>query len=117
MHIRALGGGALLDVRSKVAYCAQTPWIRHATLEDNIRFGAPRDDERYRLCLKACCLEADLAALVSGDQTEIGEKGINLSGGQKARVALARAVYMNPDVLLLDDPLSAVDAHVAESMR
>ena len=99
MHIRALGGGAVLDVRSKVAYCAQTPWIRHATLEDNIRFGAPRDDERYRLCLKACCLEADLAALVSGDQTEIGEKGINLSGGQKARVRTSRFRCGSPSTL------------------
>lgn len=71
---------------------------------------------RYAKVLQACCLDADVTQLPAGDMTEIGEKGINLSGGQKARVALARAVYSNASVLLLDDPLSAVDAHVGQAL-
>lgn len=99
-----------------VAYTSQMPWIINATLRENILFGKPMDDERYATVIKKCCLEADLEVLQAGDATEIGEKGINLSGGQKARVALARAAYANADVYLLDDPLSAVDAHVGKSL-
>ncbi|MES1916352.1 MAG: hypothetical protein MHM6MM_008178 [Cercozoa sp. M6MM] len=95
-----------------VAYAAQTPWIQNATVKDNIIFGQPFDAARYARTVRVCALSDDLEALPAGDQTEIGEKGINLSGGQKQRVALARAVYMNADLVLLDDVLSAVDAHV-----
>lgn len=98
-----------------VSYCAQTPWILNSTLKENILFGRPFDEERYNEVVHACALSSDLEILPAGDMTEIGERGINLSGGQKARVALARAMYSsNTKVLLLDDPLSAVDAHVGE---
>lgn len=99
-----------------VAYAAQSPWLQHATIQDNILFGSPFDQERYRAVIKACALERDLELFDAGDQTEIGEKGISLSGGQKARVALARAVYSRAKTVLLDDPLSAVDSHTARHL-
>ncbi|KAF9977214.1 hypothetical protein BGZ73_006687 [Actinomortierella ambigua] len=95
-----------------IAYVAQQAWIINATVRDNILFGNTLDQARYDHIVFACGLEPDLAMLPAGDQTEIGERGINLSGGQKQRVALARAAYANADLYLLDDPLSAVDAHV-----
>ncbi|KAG0024375.1 hypothetical protein BGZ80_003720 [Entomortierella chlamydospora] len=101
-----------IRVRGKVAYVPQQAWIINATLRDNILFGSAFDQERYRQVLETCGLEPDLAVLPAGDMTEIGERGINLSGGQKQRVSLARAAYQDADIYLLDDPLSAVDAHV-----
>uniref|UniRef100_A0A914ULK3 ABC-type glutathione-S-conjugate transporter n=1 Tax=Plectus sambesii TaxID=2011161 RepID=A0A914ULK3_9BILA len=100
--------------RGKVAYVPQLCWIQNITLRDNIVFGKPFDQKFYDRVVDACALRPDLAILPAGDLTEIGEKGINLSGGQKARVSLARAVYQNYDVYLLDDPLSAVDSHVGK---
>jgi ATP-binding cassette subfamily C (CFTR/MRP) protein 1 len=102
--------------RGRIAYAGQRPFIQNSTLQDNIIFGLPLDHDRYRRTLWECALEPDLAVLPAGDQTEIGERGINLSGGQKARVALARAVYSDADVYLLDDPLAAVDAHVGQHL-
>ncbi|KAF9555967.1 multidrug resistance-associated ABC transporter [Agrocybe pediades] len=96
-----------------ISYAAQTPWLRHQSIRDNILFGYPYDEERYNLVLECCALQPDLKMLEDGDQTEIGARGINLSGGQKARVALARAVYARTKYVLLDDPLSAVDSHTA----
>ncbi|KAG0330230.1 hypothetical protein BGZ99_007091 [Dissophora globulifera] len=101
-----------IRVRGRVAYVPQQAWIFNATLRDNILFGNAFNQERYRQVLQVCGLEPDLAILPAGDLTEIGERGINLSGGQKQRVSLARAAYDDADVYLLDDPLSAVDAHV-----
>ncbi|OLY85367.1 Metal resistance protein YCF1 [Smittium mucronatum] len=101
-----------VTIRGKVAYAAQQPWIMNATVRDNILFGHKFDKEFYDKVIYACGLEPDLPMLLDGDMTEIGEKGINLSGGQKARLSLARAVYARADVYLLDDPLSAVDSHV-----
>uniref|UniRef100_A0A1I7V7F0 Multidrug resistance-associated protein 1 n=1 Tax=Loa loa TaxID=7209 RepID=A0A1I7V7F0_LOALO len=101
-----------MDVVGSIAYAPQQPWIQNLSLMDNILFGTPFDRQRYETVLDSCALKPDLATLPAGDQTEIGEKGINLSGGQKHRVSLARAVYANSDIVLLDDPLSAVDAHV-----
>ncbi|EYC38268.1 hypothetical protein Y032_0728g1885 [Ancylostoma ceylanicum] len=103
-----------IGVRGKVAYVPQLPWIQNMTVRDNILFGKPFDKRRYNQVLNACALKPDLKILPNGDMTEIGEKGINLSGGQKARISLARAVYQDCDVYLLDDPLSAVDAHVGK---
>jgi ABC-type multidrug transport system fused ATPase/permease subunit len=97
-----------------IAYCDQRPWIINATIKDNILFGLPYDEERFNRAIYAACMDDDIAMLEGGVLTEIGERGINLSGGQKARVSLARAVYNDADVYLLDDPLSAVDAHVGE---
>ena len=93
------------------AYVAQTAWIQNGTIQENILFGQPIDPERYKEVTRSCCLEKDLEMMEFGDQTEIGERGINLSGGQKQRIQLARAVYQNCDVYLLDDVFSAVDAH------
>ncbi|PAV82064.1 hypothetical protein WR25_11104 [Diploscapter pachys] len=101
-----------ISINGDVAYVPQQPWIQNMSVRDNITFGKPFDRKRYNQVLHACALKPDLKILPNGDLTEIGEKGINLSGGQKARVSLARAVYQNLDVYLLDDPLSAVDAHV-----
>ncbi|KAH6909905.1 ATP-dependent bile acid permease [Coprinopsis sp. MPI-PUGE-AT-0042] len=99
-----------------VAYSPQSAWIRNATLRENILFGQEDDPERFDEVVHACSLEHDIEMLPEGDQTEIGEKGINLSGGQKARVSLARAAYSKSDIVLLDDPLSAVDAYVGKKI-
>jgi ABC-type multidrug transport system fused ATPase/permease subunit len=99
-------------LRGSVAYVPQQPWVMNATLRDNIVFGHRWDPTFYEKVLDSCSLKSDIAILSGGDQTEIGERGINLSGGQKARVSLARAIYARADIYLLDDPLSAVDAHV-----
>ena len=102
---------------SFTAFCTQTPWVVNDTLQGNIIFGRPFDQERYDQVVEACALRDDLAILPAGDKTEIGEHGINLSGGQKARVCLARAMYSpHTKLLLLDDPLSAVDAHVGQHL-
>ncbi|XP_015266213.1 PREDICTED: canalicular multispecific organic anion transporter 2 [Gekko japonicus] len=101
-------------VKGSVAYVPQLAWIQNATLKDNILFGHPYNEQKYQTILEACALQQDLEVLPGGDQTEIGEKGINLSGGQRQRVSLARAVFSDADVYLLDDPLSAVDSHVAK---
>ncbi|TFK37278.1 multidrug resistance-associated ABC transporter [Crucibulum laeve] len=96
-----------------ISYAAQSPWLQHRSIKDNVLFGYPYDEERYNLVIKSCALEPDLVMLEDGDATEIGARGVNLSGGQKARVALARAVYARTKYVLLDDPLSAVDSHTS----
>ncbi|KAJ8673709.1 hypothetical protein QAD02_004971 [Eretmocerus hayati] len=103
-----------VNTRGSIAYVSQQAWIQNATLQDNILFGKSLDKALYHRVIEACALSPDLKMLPAGDQTEIGEKGINLSGGQKQRVSLARAVYNNSDVYFLDDPLSAVDSHVGK---
>ncbi|KAK9449812.1 P-loop containing nucleoside triphosphate hydrolase protein [Limtongia smithiae] len=99
-------------VRGHVAYCSQVPWIMNATVKENILFGKRFHAEFYDKTVHACALIDDFSVLPDGDETIVGEKGISLSGGQKARLALARAVYTRADVYILDDPLSAVDQHV-----
>ncbi|KAK8776949.1 hypothetical protein V5799_029711 [Amblyomma americanum] len=103
-----------VNVQGSVAYVAQQAWIQNATVRDNILFQRKMERDRYNRTLEQCALQTDLNVLPGGDQTEIGEKGINLSGGQKQRVSLARAVYSDTDIYLLDDPLSAVDSHVGK---
>ncbi|KPU73773.1 uncharacterized protein Dana_GF14209, isoform G [Drosophila ananassae] len=104
----------VVNTVGKLAYVPQQAWIQNATVRDNILFGQTYDRKRYNKVIDACALRADIDILSAGDQTEIGEKGINLSGGQKQRISLARAVYSDADLYLLDDPLSAVDAHVGK---
>ncbi|KAG0025921.1 hypothetical protein BGZ81_006735 [Podila clonocystis] len=99
-----------------IGYASQTPWIQNATIRDNILFDTPFDANRYWKVVKACSLEKDLSTFAKGDLTEIGERGVNLSGGQKARLSLARSVYYNADIIVMDDPLSAVDAHVGKRL-
>ncbi|XP_032473157.1 canalicular multispecific organic anion transporter 2 isoform X5 [Phocoena sinus] len=101
-------------MKGSVAYVPQQAWIQNCTLQENVLFGQALDPKRYQQALEACALLADLEVLPGGSKTEIGEKGINLSGGQRQRVSLARAVYSDADIFLLDDPLSAVDSHVAK---
>ncbi|OQR92450.1 multidrug resistance-associated protein 1 [Thraustotheca clavata] len=96
-------------VGGSIGYCSQQPWIQNLTIRDNICFGRPYDKKKYLKVLEACGLVADIQSLPGGDKTEIGQKGLNLSGDQKARIALARACYSDSDILLLDAPLAAVD--------
>ncbi|QRW00045.1 ABC transporter transmembrane region [Ceratobasidium sp. AG-Ba] len=96
-----------------VAYAAQEPWVQNETIRDNILFGTVYDEARYNEVIKQCALEQDLSLFDAGDQTEVGEKGLTLSGGQKARVSLARAIYSKADIIVLDDVLSALDVHTA----
>lgn len=101
-----------VSIRGSIAYVPQTAWIMNATLRDNILFGRRYEEKFYHETIEACGLVPDMEQLPGGDMTEIGERGINLSGGQKQRISLARAVYSQADIYLLDDSLSAVDAHV-----
>ncbi|PIN11315.1 Multidrug resistance-associated protein/mitoxantrone resistance protein, ABC superfamily [Handroanthus impetiginosus] len=105
-----------IRVCGSTAYVAQTAWIQKGTIQENILFGLPMKGERYKEVIRVCCLEKELEMMEFGDQTEIGERGINLSGGQKQRIQLARAVYQDCDIYLLDDVFSAVDAHTGSDL-
>ena len=105
-----------INIKGTISYVEQGSWIQNKTIKDNIVFANPYGDKRYKKTLEACQLERDLEILPAGDKTEIGEKGINLSGGQKARVSLARAVYANADIIMMDDPISALDATVGKKI-
>ncbi|KAH8086617.1 hypothetical protein BXZ70DRAFT_1067776 [Cristinia sonorae] len=97
-----------------VAYASQESWVLNETIRDNILFGAPYEEERYNKVIEQCALGRDLTLFAAGDQTEVGEKGLTLSGGQKARITLARAVYSKAEILLLDDVLAALDVHTSK---
>ncbi|XP_048429577.1 LOW QUALITY PROTEIN: ABC transporter C family member 5-like [Pyrus x bretschneideri] len=98
------------------AYVPQSAWIQSGNIEENILFGSPMDKPKYKKVIHACSLKKDLELFSHGDQTIIGDRGINLSGGQKQRVQLARALYQDADIYLLDDPFSAVDAHTGSEL-
>jgi len=121
--LRAISGqlapsipGTMQVSRGTLALCEQEPWIQSISVRENIVFLSDWDDVRYREVIKTCCLEQDIARWPDGDGTLIGEKGTNVSGGQRARISLARAVYSQADIILLDDPLAAVDAHVGNQL-
>ncbi|XP_028758271.1 ABC transporter C family member 5 isoform X1 [Neltuma alba] len=103
-------------VCGSAAYVSQSAWIQSGNIEENILFGSPMDKAKYKRVLHACSLKRDLELFSHGDQTIIGDRGINLSGGQKQRVQLARALYQDADIYLLDDPFSAVDAHTGSEL-
>ena len=103
-----------VNTSGKISYVPQQAWMQNETLKNNITFGKKLNENLYKRVLESCALIPDLQILQGGDQTEIGEKGINLSGGQKQRISMARSVYSNGDLYLLDDPLSAVDSHVGK---
>ncbi|KAK4689734.1 hypothetical protein P7C73_g391, partial [Tremellales sp. Uapishka_1] len=105
-----------VEFGGRLGYCQQNAWIQNTTLRDNVLFGQPWNEHRYWQAIKDASLVADLEILPDGDLTEIGEKGINLSGGQKQRINIARALYFDADIILFDDPLSAVDAHVGKAL-
>ena len=103
-------------VNGKISYVGQEAWIQNNTVQNNILFYQPYNVEKYHKILSLCELNQDLNSLAGGDLTEIGEKGVNLSGGQKARISLARAMYCDNDIYILDDPISALDAHVGKNI-
>ena len=106
----------VIHVSGSVSYAQQNPWILNQTVRNNILFGEKQDEVRYYRTVKSCQLLKDFQVFEGGDLTQIGEKGSSLSGGQKARVSMARAVYANKDIILMDDPLSALDAHTKKQM-
>jgi ABC-type multidrug transport system fused ATPase/permease subunit len=99
-----------------MAYVSQSAWIQSGKIKDNILFGKEMDGEKYERVLESCSLKKDLEILPFGDETVIGERGINLSGGQKQRIQIARALYQDADIYLFDDPFSAVDAHTGSHL-
>ena len=103
-------------VNGKISYVGQEAWIQNNTVQNNILFYQPYDVQKYHKILSLCELNQDLNSLAGGDLTEIGEKGVNLSGGQKARISLARAMYCDNDIFIMDDPISALDAHVGKNI-
>lgn len=116
MHLTRASPGAWLNLPrgGGVSFAEQQGWVLNDTIKNNILFNAPMDAERYRKVVYQCCLERDLELFEAGDETEVGEKGLTLSGGQKARVSLARAVYADSQIVLLDDVLAALDVHTAK---
>ena len=103
-------------VKGKIAYASQEPWIFSGTIRQNILCGSDYDLVRYKNVIQATALERDLMIFPHGDGTAVGEKGVQLSGGQKARINLARCLYVDADIYLMDDPLSAVDTHVGRHL-
>ena len=105
-----------VEISESVSIAPQEPWLMSGTIRENILFGSDYDAKWYRQVVDVCCLEPDFAELEQGDRTSVGQEGIALSGGQRARIGLARAVYQKSRIILLDDPLSAVDRHVSKKI-
>lgn len=103
-------------VKGKIAFTGQESWIFPSTIRQNILLGNKMDEERYKKVLDSCCLTKDIQSFPMGDKTKVGDRGVKLSGGQKARLSLARALYEDADIYLLDDPLSAVDEKVGKEL-
>lgn len=113
-ELEVVGGN--IQVNGTISYASQEPWVFAATIRQNIIFGQEYDKKRYNEVVKVCALQRDFEQFHNGDLTLVGERGASLSGGQKARINLARAVYRDADIYLLDDPLSAVDIHVGKHL-
>lgn len=105
-----------IETNGIISYCAQDPWLFCGSVRQNILFGQPLDSGRYDKVVKVCALERDFLILPIGDRSVVGDRGVLLSGGQKARIGLARTVYKEADIYLLDDPLSAVDTNVGRQL-
>lgn len=105
-----------IESRGRINYISQQPWIFTSSVKQNILFGQTMDKSRYNEVIKVCQMESDINSFAQGDYTIVGERGINLSGGQRARINLARGIYKDADIYLLDDPLSAVDSHVSRHL-
>ena len=103
-------------VNGRVGYASQDPWIFNGTVKQNVLFGLPYDHVHYQRTIKLCCMSHDVAKFENGDDEVVGDRGTSLSGGQKARLNLARLIYKDVDIYLLDDPLSAVDANVGKEL-
>lgn len=103
-----------LKINGRIAYASQESWSFNSSVRQNILFGAEFDENRYNKIIDVCALKRDFMLFPFGDKSLVGERGVTLSGGQKARITLARALYQDADIYLLDDPLSAVDASVAK---
>lgn len=104
------------DIVGSISYASQEPWLFAGTIRQNILFGEPFVKNRYENVVRVCALDRDFESLPYGDKSVIGDRGVTISGGQRARINLARAVYKEADIYLLDDPLSAVDTHVAKKL-
>ncbi|XP_049951743.1 ATP-binding cassette sub-family C member 4-like isoform X1 [Schistocerca serialis cubense] len=115
LHELPLSSGSI-SVDKVVSYASQEPWLFVGSVRQNILFGQPYDHKKYQQVVKVCALQRDFELFPFGDKTIVGERGVSLSGGQRARINLARAVYRDADVYLLDDPLSAVDTHVGKQL-
>ncbi|XP_011164281.1 probable multidrug resistance-associated protein lethal(2)03659 [Solenopsis invicta] len=105
-----------IESRGRINYVSQQPWIFASSVKQNVLFGQPMDKSRYDEVIRVCQMESDIDSFPHGDRTIVGERGMNLSGGQRARINLARAIYKDADIYLLDDPLSAVDSHVSKRL-
>ncbi|KAJ6578028.1 ABC transporter [Mycena capillaripes] len=105
-----------VEFGGSLSYCSQSAWIQNATIRENICFGRPYEPDRYWKAVRDSCLETDFDMFMYGDLTEVGERGISLSGGQKQRINICRAIYRDSDILVFDDPLSALDAHVGHDV-
>ena len=108
--------GGVVVVNGTMSLSAQQAWLVNDTVRNNILFGKPYEEKKYNDIIKVCCLEDDLKMLSGGDECEIGDRGINVSGGQKARISLARCCYSDSDVVVMDDPIAAVDSHVGKAL-
>ena len=115
-NMKSTNPDSSIIINGSISYISQVPWISNNTVKQNIVFNYPFDEERYNQVVKICKLEEDFDALVGGDSTEIGENGINISGGQKSRISLARGLYADKDIYIFDEPTAAIDAKVGLSI-